>query len=48
MPFPMPRMETKVSITDPPSFEKSNHISANESEAIAIELDDIIKRFNNT
>lgn len=48
MPFPMPRMETKVHITDPPSFEKSNHMSANESEAIAFELDDIIKRFNNT
>lgn len=48
MPFPMPRMETKINIMDPPSFDKANHMSANESEAIAIELDDIIKRFNNT
>lgn len=46
--FPMPRMETKINIMDPPSFDKANHMSANESEAIAIELDDIIKRFNNT
>ncbi len=48
MPFPLPKVDTRVSIIDPPKFEKSTNMTANESEAIASELDELIKRFNYT
>ncbi len=48
MPFPLPKMDTKVQLLDSTSFEKRSHLGGNESESIAHELDDLIKRFNNT